>query len=117
MSKVNYGGKKRPGKQKAGGAFGGRKNTTGRTFPDFLAEVWYSCLDRGGIYVAWPIIILLIWMIRVPEESLSELPDKLVELLADWHLLGWALFIVTLLFSQFLLRKVRRLSNLEEKRL
>lgn len=79
------------------------------TWAQAFRDVLVASINKGQFLVAIVGIIFLVMVVKMPEQDVSKLAFKIVEDLKTLHLLGYALFFVTLGFWYLHAQLMRRL--------
>jgi hypothetical protein len=72
-----------------------------------VSSVFIAAIEKGQLPVVLIAMLLGIMLIRMPAEDVSLLTFRLLDFLAKWHILGWALEAITLILW-FMHAKIQR---------
>ena len=81
----------------------------GVTWAQAVRDIVVASINKGQFLVAIVGIIFLVMVVKMPEKDVSKLAFEIVQDLKTLHLLGYALFIVTLGFWYLHAQLMRRL--------
>jgi len=85
-----------------------KTHPVGVTWAQAVRDVLVASINKGQFLVAIVGIIFLVIVVKMPEKDVSKLAFEIVEDLKTLHLLGYALFVVTLGFWYLHAQLMRR---------
>ncbi len=82
-----------------------------------ISRVAIAAIDKGQWLASLGFFILLILILRLPEDSLLVITNKLLDLISRMSILGWILWIVTLFVAFLKSKGTNEIHNKEVERL
>jgi hypothetical protein len=80
-------------------------------------RVLIASMNKGQFPIACVFIIILVWLIRLPEENLYGLFQELFDKIYNYYIWGWIISIIVTFTSVFGLKYLRRVHTEEIQRL
>lgn len=93
----------------------GDQNYSRPNFWGFLRDVLITSMNRGQLLLTAFVLILLIFIIKLPQNELMIFASKVLHVFKDWHLFGWFIAIFTT-FGWFFGAKRQRFLHTDEMR-
>lgn len=96
-----------------------KKPTSNHNRPNFwgmMRDVLISSLNKGQFPIALVGLIIVIIVLRMPEDKIGELAFRILELFREMHILGWVLSAILTLGWFFNVKALRRLHTNEVTR-
>lgn len=82
-----------------------------------LRDVLIASINRGQFLTAIVGLIILVTLIRLPQEELSNLVFEVLELFKSLYLIGWALFFAAIAGWYFNAKSLRKMHSNEMNRM
>lgn len=82
-----------------------------------LENVLVRSIDKGQLPIAGVILIIVILVMRMPEERAYQLVVKILELASNWSITGWILGFIGIFGWIYSTKRLRRLHTYEIRRL
>lgn len=87
------------------------------TMWEMLRDIFVNATNKGQLPAAILGLLLVIYFIRMPVDDLKQLGSNVVEYLKTGYLLGYFLFIITLLGWFYHAKRLRRSASREQDRI
>lgn len=93
------------------------RNKYNPNFWGMMQNVLIESLRKGQFLIGMLGFIIIIIVLKMPGEEVSQLMMKVILLFKQLYLLGWFLAFITTITSVYLLSEVRKLNNKEVEKI
>ena len=71
----------------------------------FLSNVVQNATNKGQLLPLGIITFCIIFIIRIPGESIEKIGEKIIEAFDSWHKLGWVIMLLETIIGVFIFKR------------